>query len=179
MTNRRADVRIGLGNAPSWPVSGVRVRATGMGISVESTSEPDGSFGFFHVLPGEYRIGAGDTVGFEALPGLAVRVAEGGCFEVHLVRRRMVNLRVRAPYSEGILMLEPEGVDPNRPEPGLRDADPELAAYISGGIATFAVPPWRYRLALKGFGQAGKLYHAQAIEIREGTEAELEFRASQ
>lgn len=179
VTNRFADVRLGLGLSPTWPVRGVRVRVSGEGRSTESVSQPDGSFGFFNLAPGDYRVEAGEQGGFEAFPGLPLRVPESGCAEVHLLRRSRVSVRVRGPDLEGFFLLEPEGVDMNRPasaRPG--NQDPELGGHLSGGVTTLSVPPWRYRLALKELDQSGKRYHSEIIDVREGTPVAVEFRPS-
>ena len=184
-SNREADLR-SLGE-PSWPVQGVKVKAvhsTSGSIAAETITAEDGSYEFFNLPRGRYRIEVDPRGTFkgEADAPKGHEVQPGACIKQSFWRARHAILEVRLvdadgePADSSTLHLEPlDGKKPRANRPG---KESELIAEDESeeGKYHFAAPPGRYRLGFRELGYLDLHYYPGELVLSEANPVRLHYR---
>lgn len=168
----------------SWPLPGLRVTATGVRASAEARTGPEGSFRFFGLPPGGYRVtveSAGNFAPRKARnrqDSSPVDLTLGSCQAIsfHRTDRALLIGRLRdgdgEPDDGSRLVLKPLDASPSVTPTQLA----ELVTQADDGKFQFLVPPGRYRLAIHEPGYEKTEQYPAELTLRSEAATHIDFQ---
>ncbi|MBL8232218.1 MAG: carboxypeptidase regulatory-like domain-containing protein [Bryobacterales bacterium] len=177
VSNRESDLQ---SFTATWPVADVRVVAwQGATQAAETRTAADGTFAFFQLPEGKYRLAVEAPGDFRSQRADSTgSVAPGQCEDVSFFNTSRARLKGVLHHAEGELddsihvKLVPLGPEP-KVNPG---ESSELTSDLEAGVFRFEVPPGRYRLSFREIGHSDAVDYPAELQLVPGANPEIRFR---